>query len=178
MGDRGNVCVIAHGKKVGKPGRQFLYTHNLGTKLPGILRRALARSEERWDDDGYLGRIIHAQMIIDSGPNIQETLLSLTGFGISPYLLDYNHDTLVVNTKTKMVGLSEPGSEYEVRDTIPFDVFAKSDIETMDDYRNFITKQRQAAKEAKSHKKGSEDATAGGGAPVPEAEAKAAEKGA
>ncbi len=69
MGDRGNIIVKDGGSKV------YLYTHWSGSQLPEILKEALIKGEDRWDDGPYLARIIFQEMLDgDTGT---------TGFGIS-----------------------------------------------------------------------------------------------
>ena len=65
MGDRGNVKVDG----------VYLYTHDMGTSLPFVVKRAL-RKQWRWDDSAYLARIIFCEMI--KGREQDEF-----GFGIS-----------------------------------------------------------------------------------------------
>lgn len=72
MGDRRNV-IITEGDGTGVA----LYTHWTGSDLPVVLKAALKRGESRWNDTGYLARIIFSDMIKG-----YET--DLLGFGIYP----------------------------------------------------------------------------------------------
>lgn len=84
MGDRGNVEMVYEGEK-----KIYLYTHWNGSELPGIVRSALIRGKDRWDDPAYLARIIFCEMI-------QDSVLDETGYGIAPYMLDNQHPVISV----------------------------------------------------------------------------------
>lgn len=85
MGDRGNVLIVER-----NGGTIYLYTHWGGSSLPSVLQSALLRGSNRWDDESYLTRIIFSEMIKDE-------VMSETGYGISTYQTDSNHDDLIVN---------------------------------------------------------------------------------
>jgi hypothetical protein len=70
MGDRANIEVRDGKDSV------YLYSHWTGSQMPEILRRALHRGEERWQQASYLTRIIFCEMV--AGYEME-----LTGFGIS-----------------------------------------------------------------------------------------------
>lgn len=72
MGDRAQVHIVDTDV--------WLYTHWMGTELPAIVSAALSRGVERWNDPGYLARIIFEDMIEASGGRG-----SLTGFGIDDH---------------------------------------------------------------------------------------------
>ena len=63
MGDRGQILI--------KDSGVYLYTHWCGYELQGVLKTALERGEERWDDPEYLTRIIFCQMLINEGQEIE-----------------------------------------------------------------------------------------------------------
>lgn len=86
MGDRGNIVV-----QESKGNRVYLYGHWSGWDMPEILRKALSRGDNRWDDPQYLARIIFCEMI--SGRDMTET----TGFGITSRLHDNQHPIIVVD---------------------------------------------------------------------------------
>lgn len=73
----------------------FLYTHWNGTGLEKTLAKALDRARDRWSDPIYLARTIFTDMIGDDK--------STTGFGISPFEMDQNLPTLVVDLEKQMV---------------------------------------------------------------------------
>ena len=77
MGDIANIHVFEGEERTGI----YFYTHWTGHRLPNILRKALERGKERWDDPPYLSRIIFSEMIKDE-------VLDLTGYGISQYICD------------------------------------------------------------------------------------------
>lgn len=57
MSTRAQVCMVEGDEKL------YLYMHYDGYELPNVVRRALARGTDRWDDFEYLGRIIFCEMI-------------------------------------------------------------------------------------------------------------------
>lgn len=88
MGDRGNIIVKDRGSQV------FLYTHWGGYELPNVLKDALIRGEDRWNDGQYLARVIFCEMVKD---DIEGT----TGYGISSVIGDGGKDiTVDVDTQT------------------------------------------------------------------------------
>ena len=91
MGDRANVVVQEE-----DGGKIFLYTHWGGYRLPEVLQSALKRGRNRWNDDAYLTRIIFCEMV--KGSEMEET-----GYGISTYECDNEHEHLVVDIKTQQV---------------------------------------------------------------------------
>jgi len=66
MGDRGQVLMVDE--------KVYLYTHWGASDLVETVRRALAR-RQRWNDPGYLARIIFCEMVGDD-------VKGETGFGI------------------------------------------------------------------------------------------------
>jgi hypothetical protein len=86
MGDRGNIVI----EQPASDNDLYFYTHWRGSELPIILKSALIRGKNRWNDDPYLARIIFSEMIKD---NVMEE----TGFGISTYECDNNHENLIVD---------------------------------------------------------------------------------
>ncbi|MGO9603666.1 MAG: hypothetical protein ACLQAT_09760 [Candidatus Binataceae bacterium] len=64
MGDRANVAILQH-RENQSAGAVFLYTHSDGCALPFIVRDALSRGKDRWDQESYLARIIFSEMIQD-----------------------------------------------------------------------------------------------------------------
>lgn len=72
------------------------YTHWGADGLKEVLRNALIRGIDRWDDESYLARIIFSEMIKDH-------ILENTGFGIAPYELDPEFKTIEVDFVKKTV---------------------------------------------------------------------------
>ena len=93
MGDRGNI----------KVGKVYLYTHWYGSHLVEILKKALVRGRGRWNDESYLTRIIFSEMLIQCSSEDYDALSDTTGFGISTYIPDNEHEILEVNCKTQTV---------------------------------------------------------------------------
>ena len=92
MGDRGNIVI----KQDGGKGEIYLYSHWGGEELPKTLRAALVRGKGCWDDSPYLARIIFCEMV--KGHEMSET-----GFGISTYECDNEHDLLIVDPDKQTV---------------------------------------------------------------------------
>jgi len=115
MGDRANVYVVQHGNESSGKG-VYLYTHYDGEDLPKILQKALKRGKDRWDDEPYLTRIIFNEMTCDNE-------MDLTGFGISTYLTDNEHDILVVDVDKQSVGYAKEGEEPKCYKHYSFDKF-------------------------------------------------------
>jgi hypothetical protein len=90
MGDRGNVKMV-----FGEGPAVFLYTHWQGTELPQTVAKALEKGVSRWDDPAYLSRVVFQEMIGNDD--------DVTGFGIAPYEIDPNHETIEVNCALKLV---------------------------------------------------------------------------
>lgn len=90
MGDRGNI----------KVGKVYLYTHWGGSEIKNILKTALIRGKERWNDESYLTRIIFCEMI-------KSDVMGTTGYGISTEVIDNEHDILEVDCdKQEVNGIS------------------------------------------------------------------------
>lgn len=99
MGDRGNIVVRAESNTNTED--VWLYSHWSGYELPKILKSALRRGKDRWDDAPYLGRIIFCEMVKD---NWKET----TSYGISARMGDNEHPILIVDTgQQKVFTISE-----------------------------------------------------------------------
>lgn len=93
MGDCGNIIV-----KQGRANASvYLYTHWSGSETPEILQNVLKR-RKRWDDAPYLTRMIFCEMVKgeESGDS---------GFGITTWLTDNEHDILEVDPDTETVSL-------------------------------------------------------------------------
>lgn len=84
MGDRGQIEFIM------EEGSLYFYTHWRASELPDLVRAALARSRERWDQPDYLTRIIVSEVMVDE---IRE--LTGYGFALSPYVDAWR--TVVIN---------------------------------------------------------------------------------
>jgi hypothetical protein len=91
MGDRGNIVVDG----------VWLYTHWTGSKIKGILKSALVRGRDRWDDGQYLARIIFCEMLKGAYDNPAEALDDLTSFGIGTKMGDNEHNILFVDTSNQ-----------------------------------------------------------------------------
>jgi hypothetical protein len=109
MGDRANICVLQEkGKKA-----IYFYTHWSGSELPELLQKGLilARgtppesrgshhrsfTDNRWDDESYLARIIFQALIGDDK--------GTTEFGIATYICDNEYPILVVDSDSQTVAL-------------------------------------------------------------------------
>jgi hypothetical protein len=95
------------------PAPVYLYSHWGGSELPNVLAAALERGKGRWDDAPYLTRIIFNEMT--KGNEDGET-----GYGISSYYCDGNHDLLVVDIDKNVVRTCREGSSLTAGDGVPF----------------------------------------------------------
>lgn len=97
MGMRQNIALIFEGTT----GTIYVYSHWGGgptrrdSELHARLKKALAR-KERWDDEGYLARIIISEVIRDA-------LDEETGYGIQPYEVDPEFPTIKVDLAKQTV---------------------------------------------------------------------------
>lgn len=57
MGCRGQIAIEQ------EEGDIYLYTHWRGDEIEDIVRKALKRGHERWDDPEYLARIVFDEMV-------------------------------------------------------------------------------------------------------------------
>ena len=102
MGERGNI-VIKQSNSLNVSDIVF-YTHWRGYETNEIVAQALnsPRGRNRWDDYGYLSRIIFDTLI--TGEEHEET-----GYAISTEVYDENYPPTVVNMEDKTVN----GVPYE-----------------------------------------------------------------
>lgn len=88
MGDRGHIVL-----NYGDNRKIYLYTHWRGSQIDRILAEALDLGKSRWDDPGYLGRIIFQRLIGEDK--------SIIGFGLAPYPGDAGEfPEVMLNEKT------------------------------------------------------------------------------
>ncbi len=74
MGERTNIFLVND--------HIYLYAHWVSVEeLRDILKNALIRGKERWNDKSYLNRIIFSELIKDE-------VLELTGYGLSSSPVD------------------------------------------------------------------------------------------
>ena len=96
MGDRGNIIV----KQGAGHEPVWLYAHDLGSELAAVLRRALNR-RRRWNESPYLTRIIFCEMLAEY--DATKALTGESGFGVSTWECDNEHDYLLVDPEAKTV---------------------------------------------------------------------------
>lgn len=94
MGDRRQVVISRGNEKV------YLYTHWDGYELPEIVRAALGRGANRWDDAPYLTRIIFCEMVKDD-------VMSETGAGIWSSSMDSEYDDIFINLDEQTVKIGD-----------------------------------------------------------------------
>jgi len=92
MGDRGNIVMRYDNDKAKDV---YFYTHWRGRDLPKILHSALSH-KQRWEDEPYLSRAIFHELTKNASDQF-------TGFGISPFLTDNEHNILVVDHAAQSV---------------------------------------------------------------------------
>src|SRR5262245_36468271 len=120
MGDRGNIVMVQHGgADGGAEGAIYLYTHWGGSAVARIVQCALLRARDRWDDEPYLARIVFTELTAGSE---QDT----TGFGLSTYLTDNEHDLVVVDADKQTVAIQPPDKPPSA--TFTFAEFANLDL--------------------------------------------------
>jgi len=108
MGDRCNVVIqYADLDSAGKPKRVYFYGHWSGNRFVECTQDALKSAEGRgrWSDESYLSRIIFNYL---QGDDRGET-----GFGISPFICDNEHDLLVVSPSQNKVWRETEGGEVK-----------------------------------------------------------------
>lgn len=91
MGNRANVYV-----QDGDDNGVYLYTHWGGSELPEVLRDALRRGRDRWDDAQYLARIIFCEMV-------QDNVMDLAGYGITSRVWDGDGGIIEVDPEEQVV---------------------------------------------------------------------------
>lgn len=100
MGDRGNVNVRESPYDKGV----FLYSHWGGSDLLLLVKRALVRGADRWQDTPYLTRIIFCEMLKGRHYNDAEDALDgTTGFGISTEECDPEHPTILLDISRQTI---------------------------------------------------------------------------
>lgn len=120
MGDRGNVVFPS------EAGNVFLYTHWGGTKLPHVVKRALAQNT-RWDDPSYLTRIVFQCMLEAGGASGPEDPYRWLSFGIGPELTDNEWPLLVLDCESKEARFCSVGEPIgPAHWTSSFEDYAKS----------------------------------------------------
>lgn len=91
MGDRANVKIVTEaGPAI------WVYTHNHGHDFPKMLRGALEFCKDRWEDEPYFTRCLITELCKPAGG-------SATGFGVSLYPTDNEHDVMEVVFADKKV---------------------------------------------------------------------------
>lgn len=101
MGDRGNVKII---DQFDPSKHVHLYTHWRGSELKDIVQAAM-RKRWRWNDSGYLARIIFCEMV--KGDEAGET-----GFGINADQCDEG-PLIIVNVPEQTVTLGRKAWSFE-----------------------------------------------------------------
>lgn len=100
MGDRANIVIE---KDTGMfPHEVYFYTHWHGRKIKPILKAALIKGVDRWDDPQYLSRVIFCELV-SAGKD------EVTGFGITTAIGDGGYKLLCVNMEEKKVRVRDSG---------------------------------------------------------------------
>lgn len=107
MGDRGNIIVKDDESTV------YLYTHWTGSDLPIVIKAALQRGKDRWDDGAYLARILFCELV--KGDEMETT-----GFGISSIMGDGGTDITV--DVDKQVVVDDEGGSVSFKDYVAIPV--------------------------------------------------------
>lgn len=99
MGTRSNIRLTYSDRN-----KVVFYQHWDGDTLSDVLKAALKRGKERWDDAPYLARIIFSEMVKDD-------IEGLTGWGITTEVQEENWFTLDVNLEEQMVEWVDRGGK-------------------------------------------------------------------
>ena len=91
MGDRANILL-----KQEEGGKIYLYTHWDGHKIEQVIKKALIRGKDRWNDEPYLSRIIFSELI-------KNDIKGLTGYGLTTYLTDGGDNIVEVDIAKRTV---------------------------------------------------------------------------
>jgi len=97
MGDRANVKIVQHSNKPDRAENIYLYTHWGGHDLPQSLQCAMEFARGRWTDESYFTRCLITE--------ICKSATDATGFGVSTYPTDNEHDILEVDAEAQKVRL-------------------------------------------------------------------------
>jgi len=108
MGNRANVYIftramvrrVATEEPIKAQSGVYLYSHWGGDSLPFIVRQALDTTQERWGDTAYLTRAIFCGMV-------ERDVMGLTGYGISALIQDNEHQIIVLDDDSQMIGFAE-----------------------------------------------------------------------
>jgi hypothetical protein len=97
MGMRRNIALnYGANEEKNRTDKIYLYTHWGAEGLEESLAKSLDRGRGRWTDPSYLSRIIFTDMTKDVGDE-------LTGYGLAPYEVDPEFDTLEVDLEKQTV---------------------------------------------------------------------------
>lgn len=118
MGDRGNIKIYFGGST--QP--IFFYTHWTGSDVQRIVKTAIAR-RERWHDTPYLARIIFCELVKGNEDNT-------TGFGISPFICDNEHEIIGVNPEKQEITFEDESGN--VNKKMFFEEFMTRDLVSAD----------------------------------------------
>lgn len=102
MSNPGYIHVITDDESEGV----YLYTHDGKDDLKSILKAALLRGEDRWDDTQYLTRIIFCEMI-------QNDVLGSTGYGISSVKWDETSPVIHVHSDKQIILIENEMHTFE-----------------------------------------------------------------
>lgn len=91
MGDRANIKI----KEDQGNNSIYVYTHWYGHEWPEMLQAALKAGEGRWNDSQYLQRFIITELCKKANDP--------TGFGVTTWRGDNEHDIMEVDMKEKKV---------------------------------------------------------------------------
>jgi len=92
MGNRAQVRIVDTGV--------YLYTHWDGKRIKEIVKSAMQR-KERWDDPGYLARIIFSEMI-------KNDVEGNTGYGIgTEEHFDLDYGVIIINCQQQLINCLE-----------------------------------------------------------------------
>ena len=103
MGDRANIKINTRPDGVSI----WLYTHWNGHELPALLKMALIKAKNRWNDPSYGARILVDQ-ITKEGRDEE------TGWGLDTGIGDNSYPVLEVDFPTQKVNIQGMKADYAV----------------------------------------------------------------
>jgi hypothetical protein len=106
MGNRANIVIEQDSDMFPHP--IYFYTHYDGSEIEQILKSALIRGRDRWDDPQYLSRVIFCEMIKDD-------LNGVTGYGITTAIGDGGYKLLCVKMDEQKVRIRDSSDDITAK---------------------------------------------------------------
>jgi hypothetical protein len=101
MGDRSNIVIKSGDQEI------FLYGHWMGLEYINVLKKALERGKDRWQDPAYLARIVFCEMV-------RSDIDGSMSYGIWSSPIDNSYLYLVVDCDKQRIRLETEKHRLEV----------------------------------------------------------------